>query len=119
MCPCPTKANNFSQYECDSAFPTQSLVRAVHAVRQKVGSSGADLTVSWFFGNIDIPHNTKEVWMSGVECSRVSRFARACQAKKQKLFQAGCYSPYHARDFITVDLFVESISVITKILKID
>jgi len=39
------------------------------------GFTGADLTISWFFGNTDIPHKIKEVWMSGIEFTRIPRFS--------------------------------------------
>jgi hypothetical protein len=47
--------------------------------------SGADLTVSWFFGKIDIPHKIKEVWMSEIEPTRIPRFS--AKSKHQKRLQ--------------------------------
>lgn len=47
--------------------------------------AGADLTISWFFGNMDIPHKMKEVWMSGVEFTRILRFS--AKSKYQERLQ--------------------------------
>jgi hypothetical protein len=44
-------------------------------MQKKEGFAGADLTISWFFGNTDIPHKIKEVWMSEIEPTRILKFS--------------------------------------------